>query len=80
MCTSCDEYKHLGWRFSSVTGDHSFYALIVAHANERGAESVSASGDMVALQEGVLNKFNIGVPAPAWVLALMSTVGTVTSA
>ena len=73
VCTTCEEMKHLGWRFSSLDGQNSFYSLIVTHGTDVEGISISLFGDAIALGEGLFDTLSFGVPAPAWMLALVST-------
>ena len=78
ISTDCDQPKHLGWKFNSVSGASSFYALIVAHGENKNGQAISLHGSGVAIEEGAFafDTLKFGVPAPAWVLALLSVSST----
>jgi hypothetical protein len=63
--------QHIGWRFESRSDPaESFYALIVKTSDEQQ----TAAGGVFTL-EAFRNAISVGVPAPAWMLALMTTSG-----
>jgi hypothetical protein len=65
-CSACDGPKHLGWRFEPITAaaGPGFYALIVDYADGEG-EKAAAGAELDA------DRLSIGVPAPAWMTALL---------
>uniref|UniRef100_A0A7S0E2X0 Uncharacterized protein n=1 Tax=Hanusia phi TaxID=3032 RepID=A0A7S0E2X0_9CRYP len=64
VCSSCEGYQHLGWRFSpKIAGaGETFYALIVDY-NESRRRSAQSEKDLL---EGL----KVGTRAPAWLIAL----------
>mmetsp|Transcript_1850 Transcript_1850/g.5601 ORF Transcript_1850/g.5601 Transcript_1850/m.5601 type:complete len:227 (-) Transcript_1850:203-883(-) len=64
VCSSCDGYQHLGWRFTPklAGAGETFYALIVDY-NESRRRSAEAERDLL---EGL----KVGTRAPAWLIAL----------
>ena len=69
ICTSdCGNPIHIGWRFESLS-DHSssFYALI-AKTNDENSLQTGLS-PLEALRDAI----SVGVPAPAWMIALLAS-------
>ena len=63
--------QHVGWHFTSIADPaESFYALIVKTSDEQK----SAAG-AVFTPEAFRKAISVGMPAPAWMLALMTTSG-----
>jgi hypothetical protein len=64
VCTGCSGTMHIGWKFTGT--QDSFYALIVEYMEDEEIKEGSFVGR-------VAEKLQIGVPAPAWMLAMLAT-------
>ena len=67
VCTGCGDAMHIGWKFSSPVD--SFYGIIVGMSGQEEAEKAGKG----SLAENVLEQLKVGLPAPAWMLALLAT-------
>jgi len=61
VCQQCESATHIGWKFAGPEGV--FYGLIVDYAEEK--ESTTG--------QSILEKMRIGMPAPAWMMAMIAT-------
>ena len=77
VCNRChsEKAKHLGWKFTSSQGE-SFYALIVDYVEKRTERNAVSVEESVV---EVVDTLFVGENAPAWILASLASISTVSS-
>mmetsp|Transcript_15055 Transcript_15055/g.43737 ORF Transcript_15055/g.43737 Transcript_15055/m.43737 type:complete len:230 (-) Transcript_15055:186-875(-) len=68
LCSSCEEYVHVGWKFSSPSGGDFFYALIVEASERRNGDGIAIG----ALGDAVAGAIEVGMRAPGWMVSALA--------